>query len=605
MNDPADLLLRDYTFSIYDLKHNNGTVFDNVRPLTKIKSLELVVKGSASPKVRLSNMTIAGLEINLVPIDSSEYGRIDDYRLSDVTTSTGGYKSQYLQDQITKNYGITDLIYFTQNTLIYTNGYTKPVIGQSVYDLGGVGINIDIMKNPFAVIKGVEGNGYLLFNLFDEDGKFQQVLTIKIDKSENGQKIKWRDYITDTFTGRYILQVEKIGEIYFQEFTTLPYQTGDYSAETMLAESSVKPLTSLLLFDYTLNSGQEVKDLFSAEEVGTSLNYSIGYWNSHAWTREARDYGGVDYYSSTSATWSNGGTLYVSSTNVNSSYIGYATSFIMLAGQTSVTVTGSAGTTYQKWNDRYFRYDTVSTGTYIRLFNSSWGHIETYGGASYTFTGLTPGATYYIEIAFNKKATGMDGAATLNLYSMSISSSAYWPGAPSAPRSLTATPTSTTSINLNWLPPLYTGPAVVYYRIWSGSSYWDVGVQTTNYTITGLSPGSSYSFIVLAVNSIGASPESNIANATTPSPLPYISAQTATGRFGSVDLNFTINQNGGGTITGAQIKRYYIDPNTGIPSGTSYPILGYNQSSGWYTDTNPGQYGYPVTYQVRASNAYG
>ena len=68
-------------------------------------------------------------------------------------------------------------------------------------------------------------------------------------------------------------------------------------------------------------------------------------------------------------------------------------------------------------------------------------------------------------------------------------------------------------ITLKWGTPADGGSAITGYKIQQGSGTWTViagsGVSTTEHTVTGLTPGTSYTFKVRAVNSDGDAPESN------------------------------------------------------------------------------------------------
>jgi beta-glucanase (GH16 family) len=87
-------------------------------------------------------------------------------------------------------------------------------------------------------------------------------------------------------------------------------------------------------------------------------------------------------------------------------------------------------------------------------------------------------------------------------------------GGPAPPTSLTATPASSTQINLSWIASTTTG---VTYSVLRGGAVIASGISGTTYSDTGLSPQTTYSYTVEAVNSSGTSAPSNTATATTPS----------------------------------------------------------------------------------------
>ena len=95
------------------------------------------------------------------------------------------------------------------------------------------------------------------------------------------------------------------------------------------------------------------------------------------------------------------------------------------------------------------------------------------------------------------------------------------PVAPSAPQSLAATAGSG-SVSLTWVTPASNGGAAITgYNVYRGTSAGGesatpvaTGVTTTSFTDTGLVNGTTYYYRVAAVNSAGASPQSNEASAT-------------------------------------------------------------------------------------------
>lgn len=93
------------------------------------------------------------------------------------------------------------------------------------------------------------------------------------------------------------------------------------------------------------------------------------------------------------------------------------------------------------------------------------------------------------------------------------------PTTPPAPTGLTATAVSTSQINLSW----NTDSGATSYLIDSSTtgaagSFTQIGTTTsTSFSNTGLNPSTTYYYEVFAVNSIGASPPSSVASATTQS----------------------------------------------------------------------------------------
>ena len=96
--------------------------------------------------------------------------------------------------------------------------------------------------------------------------------------------------------------------------------------------------------------------------------------------------------------------------------------------------------------------------------------------------------------------------------------------APNAPTGLTATASGTTTINLSWTAPVDNGgSAITGYKIEispNGTSNWtnqvaNTASTTTTYEHTGLAASTTRHYRVSAINSIGTSTPSDVANATT------------------------------------------------------------------------------------------
>ena len=130
----------------------------------------------------------------------------------------------------------------------------------------------------------------------------------------------------------------------------------------------------------------------------------------------------------------------------------------------------------------------------------------------YTASGLTPGATYSFYIkAYNAAAGYSPASNTLNL---------TMADPPSKPSNLTATPTATTKIRLNWtdnsdnetgfkVGRSSTGPTSGFSEIVS------LGANITTYENTGLTSNVQYWYRVRAHNASGDSAYSNVASAVT------------------------------------------------------------------------------------------
>jgi titin len=148
---------------------------------------------------------------------------------------------------------------------------------------------------------------------------------------------------------------------------------------------------------------------------------------------------------------------------------------------------------------------TSASGPFTALINV---------GITTTFadTGLNPASTYYYQVVAHNKAGPSKPSNTV-----SATTNGLPPGAPN----LSASPVSTTQINLSWLAPTNIGTAITNYNIYQSSD----GISftkiirptstTTSFQVTGLSPNTIYYYQVRAVNSAGEGSQSNTASATT------------------------------------------------------------------------------------------
>jgi chitodextrinase len=90
--------------------------------------------------------------------------------------------------------------------------------------------------------------------------------------------------------------------------------------------------------------------------------------------------------------------------------------------------------------------------------------------------------------------------------------------APAAPTGLTATPASTTQINLAWTASTDATSGIAGYDVYRGGTKINTSlITTTSYSDTGLTPATLYSYYVKATDKAGnVSAASNTATATTP-----------------------------------------------------------------------------------------
>ena len=209
---------------------------------------------------------------------------------------------------------------------------------------------------------------------------------------------------------------------------------------------------------------------------------------------------------------------------------------------------------------------------------------------SYTVTGLTNGTRYYFRV-IAKNSVGNSAASNVaNNIPRTV---------PSAPRTLTATPTNVSGqIRISWLLPAANGGAAItdyiIQRSPNGTTGWATlndGVSNTiTFTETGLTNGTRYYFRVLAKNAAGNSPVSNTANAVPGKPTaPRTLTVAPTNVSGQVRLSWLLPATTGGlAITDYVIQR---SPNgttgwatigDGVSTTTTFTVTGLTNGTRYY-----------------------
>ena len=252
----------------------------------------------------------------------------------------------------------------------------------------------------------------------------------------------------------------------------------------------------------------------------------------------------------------------------------------------------------------------ISSYTLQRKHGSgSYANVSTSIGASdtsYSDTGLTPGTEYTYQIrATNSIGDGGwsndDSATTDN-------------DVPAAVSDLSATKDGTngaTQINLSWTAPANHGATITGYTLQrkaGAGSYAQVmtsiGASATTYSDTGLTPATTYTYQIRAVNSVGNAAWSNEpASVTTdnapPAKITNLAAtKDSTNGSSEIDLTWTAPAANGAAITGYILQRKagsgsYAEVTDSIgASATSYSDTGLSP-------------GTTYTYQIRAKNTEG
>ena len=211
---------------------------------------------------------------------------------------------------------------------------------------------------------------------------------------------------------------------------------------------------------------------------------------------------------------------------------------------------------------------------------TTWAQVGTPTATTFSNTGLAANTTYRFRVR------AVDAAGNLGAYSAIVARATLAPDttAPTAPTSLTATPISTTRIDLGWTAST-DAVGVTGYRVerCQGAGCTDfaqVGTPTaTSYSDTGLTPSTTYRFRVRATDAAGnLSAYSAIATATTQA-VPDTTAPsaptglTATPGVAQVSLAWTASTDNV-AVTGYRVERCQGASCTdfaqvGTPTGTT------------------------------------
>jgi Ca2+-binding RTX toxin-like protein len=224
----------------------------------------------------------------------------------------------------------------------------------------------------------------------------------------------------------------------------------------------------------------------------------------------------------------------------------------------------------------------------------------TAGATSLVVTGLTNGSTYHFQVlALNSVGAGP----------FSASSNAVTPvGAPGAPTIGTAT-AGNASATVRWTAPVSNGgSAITGYSVQvlnvgnaQVGALRTAAAGATSLVVTGLTNGTTYHFVVSAVNANGTGAPSISSNPVTPATTPGApTIRPATAGNASATVNWTAPANNGGSaITGYQVRVVNAATNVQVgalrnagPGATSLVVTGLTNGTSY-------------RFQVRTVNAVG
>ena len=259
-----------------------------------------------------------------------------------------------------------------------------------------------------------------------------------------------------------------------------------------------------------------------------------------------------------------------------------STSFTTSACPPPTAPSGATGTDITQSSIRLYWTDNSSNETGFRMYQNG-SQVTTVGvnTTTYTFSGLSCGTAYTLGVA------SYNGDGTSSQSSTTVSTSACPP--PTAPSGATGTDITQSSIRLYWTDNSSNETGFRMYR--NGSQVTTVGVNTTTYTFSGLSCGTSYTLGVAAYNGDGTSSQSSTTVSTIIcSPTAPSSPSLITMADSSQILSWTDNSNNESgfyiyqwngsswvyhSSVGVDVASKYI---TGLSCGTSYTfgVQSYN-----------------------------
>lgn len=275
---------------------------------------------------------------------------------------------------------------------------------------------------------------------------------------------------------------------------------------------------------------------------------------------------------------------------------------------TSSTDTGKV---YLSWTAPTFQNPSI---TGYDIYRGTTKITTTGTATTYVDTSLTPGTTYTYYVQARNAFADTSGLRSAN----SNTSSAAAPGVPSAPRSFVAAADGVEEgkINLSWVAPLSTNGTITGYDVFrklsTDANYPSTpttiinGATTLSLSYTGLTPGDTYNFRIVARNAFADSSGLRSAEATSSALAPGIPnaprnlvATGSTTVEGRVTLTWEEPSPFKGTITGYDVYQKLIG-DASFPSAPTYITTG---TSTTYV-VNSLIVGQTYEFKLKARNAY-
>ena len=254
------------------------------------------------------------------------------------------------------------------------------------------------------------------------------------------------------------------------------------------------------------------------------------------------------------------------------------------AGDTTATVS---------WTAPASNGGSAITGYTVTSTPGSKHCYWTSGALSCQVTGLTNGTPYTFKVyAHNALGDGIESGA---------SSSVIPAGLPGKPTGVTAAAAGSTSVKVTWTAPSANGSAITDYWVTStpGSKqcHWTTGLLSC--TVSGLTPGTPYTFKVAATNAVGAGPASDASNTVT------LAAPVTKSTYHPITPVRLLDTRSGNGLTGKLLantpRTFQITGRLGIPAGVSAVtgnVTVVGSTAGWAVYLGPTPIASPTTSAI-------
>ena len=329
---------------------------------------------------------------------------------------------------------------------------------------------------------------------------------------------------------------------------------------------------------------------------GSTFSNETWVWNGSAWTKltpatspGARSAAAMAFDTATGLTVLFGGAASGGASADTWTWNG--TTWSPLSPGTSPPARSAAGSAYD-----------AASGLVVLFGGKSGGDLaDTWTFNGTTWAQLAPASWPSARDGLTLAAQGSTGSAVLfggETGSAMLGDTWTWTTPPSAPTSISAT-AGVNQATVSWAAPALSGAsAITGYTVTSSpdGQTATAGASATSATVSGLRPGISYTFAVVAANAIGAGLTGASGAVTTPTAPGAPTGVSATGGNTQATVNWTAPSSGGSPITGYVITPFIgttaQTPSSAGASATSLTVTGLTNGTAY-------------TFRVAATNAVG